>query len=410
MNLTTPKVVRSAGISLTVVLAALLVVRANGYSQQISLQSEFAEKLGPLDPAAYASPVVPDEQNAAIWLRAGAAALVLSKEDKDIVADLGFIGLGEWSAEQQQELHRILVRNAPALEVVHRAGGMKQSSYGLTGTEQEFKPNLPLLDLLWIQRLLDLEARQALKNSDGQDLFWQSAGAMAAIAASLEREAPLISQLVGIAAEKIFLEVVREAIDTGALDKSALVRLDGMLLDVDLRAAWRRSLASEGAGGWTPESNRKWLQGAGLTGDTRLRLILDVAGTIDRPFGAFGKGLPEAVSDPKTAGDLRATFARAAGRYQTVMTVRRLARLSLGLRRQAQETGTYPDSLAGVPPASRSDPFTGTTLEYERRTDGSARLTAPGASALADALYKPVKNFSRFTWELPAPGKVVAKR
>jgi hypothetical protein len=92
------------------------------------------------------------------------------------------------------------------------------------------------------------------------------------------------------------------------------------------------------------------------------------------------------------------------------MTVRRLARLSLGLRRQAQETGTYPDSLAGVPPASRSDPFTGTTLEYERRTDGSARLTAPGASALADALYKPVKNFSRFTWELPAPGKVVAKR
>ncbi len=405
-NPTLPQVVRCAGIALVVVFAFLLVARVRASSQQDALHREFAEKLGPLDPAAYASPAIPDEGNAALWLRAAAAALVLSEDDKSFIGDLSTSEEAEWTPEQREALRGLLVRNAPALELIHRAGSMKQSSFGLTGGEKELKAKLPLLELLHFQRLLYSEARQALASKEPQESFWQATAAMAVNAASMEREAPLISQLVGVAAEKILLEVVWEAVRSSALDQAALARMEEMLPDVDLRATLRRSLASETSGAWAPESERIMAkQGAGITDEARLRVIIDVAATIDQPFGVSGRDLVAAVSVPATPQDLRATLTRAVGRAQSLMSLRRLARLSLALHRQALETGAYPASITNFPVAMGRDPFTGTMLEYERRADGSAKLTVPGAPELATALMKPIKSWVHFTWELPAPSR-----
>jgi hypothetical protein len=89
-------------------------------------------------------------------------------------------------------------------------------------------------------------------------------------------------------------------------------------------------------------------------------------------------------------------------RYQSIASLRRLARVAISLRLAALENGRYPDALAAWPEASAPDPFTGGPLRYELATDGSAVVAVPGAEALYDRINQ-VKSFVPYTWTLPAP-------
>ena len=421
------RTVRVVGVALVVVLAGLLALRIYGNRRLTAAEREFMANVGPMAGPPDGSASVPDEENAAIYLRAGAEAVVLPGGDKAAAAELTVGDPTRWNAQQVTEVRRILTANAPALELLHRAAGMTKSSFGLVdpaNVVEDLKTKLPLLKLLWAQRLLWLDAHLALRDGDMVRLA-DDARAMSVMAAALERETPLIAELVGIAAEKILLGTVADAVANPHLDEAAVSNLSRVLLDVDLRAAWRRSLAFESK---VPGGLQAFEGGSKTRGDLIRRVVYLAAPSYwDAPYVEWMARLAEAVDVPYASrlsslteqrprsglSPLAASIAnltQAAGRNQVILSERRLARLALALRRQALQTGAYPGSLAAFPEAGAADPFTGERLTFTLRPDGAARLSVPSGVELWDRMQKRVGFPGPFTWELPPPGKAVAKK
>ncbi len=422
------RTVRVVGVVLVVALAGLLALRIYGNQRLAAAEREFTANVGPMAGHPDDSASVPDEANAAIYLRAGAEAVVLPGGDKAAAAELTVGDPTRWNAQQVAEAGRILAANAPALELLHRVAGMTRSSFGPVNPANvvdDLRSKLPLLKLLWAQRLLWLDAHVALGDGDTARLV-EDARAMSVLAAALERETPLIAELVGIAAEKILLGTVADAAANPHLDEAAVSDLSRVLLDVDLRTAWRRSLAFESKvpGGLQAFEGSSKPRGSLI----RSRIVYLAAPSFwDAPYVEWMARLLKAVDVPYASrlsslteqrprsefSPLAASIAnltQAAGRNQVILSERRLARLALALRRQGLATGVYPDSLDAFPEASAPDPFTGEHIAYTHRRDGSAQLSVPGGVKLWERMQRNVGFPGPFTWELPPPGKAVAKK
>ncbi|MFH1176712.1 MAG: hypothetical protein V1750_04830 [Acidobacteriota bacterium] len=406
------KLIRIGGVVAVVALALLLGLRVQARAEERSLENEFREKVGPLDPAAYASPVVPDGENAAIWLRAAAAALVLEKADKDLVAEMTSLPADAWTADQRAAIGRLFSRIAPALDLAERASTKRLSSYLLSGTQAtSVKPDIPVLELLWLARLIREHALFALESGDSA-AYRLDVSRLACIAASLERETPLIAQLIGLAAERMMADVILAGVRAPAIERAALDHLDAVIPDVDLATAWRRALGGLGAGVHSGGVDLRNMFDAASTKvvmsvpspEEYLRIVLGVAGLASRPMGLDG-ALADRLEKSKQLEKGRPTADTLAGslvRYQSILSLRRLARLAIAVRLEALDTGRYPDTLAAWPEASAPDPFTGGSLRYERRADGSAAISVPGAEDLYNRINE-LKTFVPYTWELPAP-------
>ncbi len=420
------RTVRVVGVALVVALAGLLALRIYGDGRLAAAEREFRANVGPMAGNPYASPAVPDEENAAIYLRAGAEAVVLPGGERALAAELTTLVFKRWDPQQVSEISRILAGNAPALELLHRAAGMARSSFGLmdpASVDEDLKTKLPLLKLLWAQRLLWLDAHLALRDGDMVRLA-DDARAMSVMAAALEREAPLIAELVGIAAEKIVLATVADAAASPHLDAATVSGLSEALLDLDLRAAWRRSLAFEFKLPGASQVVRRELERKGDI--VRSAIYLAAPGYFDAPSVAWMAHLLVAVDvpygtklTPLAQQRPRSVFSplairtpnliQAVGRNQVILSERRLARLALALRRQGLATGVYPDSLDAFPEASAPDPFTAEHIVYTHRRDGSAQLSVPGGVKLWERMQRNVGFAGPFTWELPAPAKAIPK-
>ena len=420
------RTVRVVGVALVVALAGLLALRIYGNRRLAAAEREFTANAGPMAGNAYASPVVPDEENAAIYLRAGAEAVILPGGERALAAELTTLVFKRWDPQQVSEISRILAGNAPALELLHRAAGKTRSSFGLVdpaNVDEDLKTKLPLLKLLWAQRLLWLDAHLALRDGDTARLL-DDARAMSVMAAALEREAPLISELVGIAAEKILLATVADAAASPHLDEAAVSALSQALLDLDLRAAWRRSLAFEfklPKGSLAVETDSKtrpslvsrvlYAAAPGYFDAPYVERMADLLKAVDVPYGTSLTSLtehrPGSVFSPLHT--MIPTLTMAGGRNQVILSERRLARLALAVRRQGLATGVYPDSLDAFPEASALDPFTAEHIVYTHLGDGSAQLSVPGGVKLWERMQRNVGFAGPFTWELPPPGKVAAK-
>jgi hypothetical protein len=427
MSTAVRRTVRVVGVALVVALAGLLALRVYGNRRLAAAEREFWANVGPMAGNPYASQRVPDEENAAIYLRAGAEAVILPGGDKALAGDLTMVQSGRWNAQQATEVTRIVAANAPALELLHRAAGKTKSSFGLADparVDEELKTKLPLLKLLWAQRLLWLDAHLALRDGDTARLL-DDATTMSVMAAALEREAPLISELVGVAAEKILLATVADAAASPHLDEAAVSDLSRALLDVDLRAAWRRSLAFEfkvPGGLYAGEGGSK-LRGSFISRVVYLaapsywdapyvewmaRLLRVVDLPYARSLSSLTEQRPQSGFSPLPASIPHLT--QAAGRNQVILSERRLARLALAVRRKGLAMGGYPESLEAFPEASALDPFTAEHVVYTLRRDGSAQLSVPGGVKLWERMQENVGFPGPFTWELPAPAKALAKK
>lgn len=426
--------VRVVGVALVVVLGGLLALRIYGNRRLAAAEREFTAKVGPMTGNPYASPRVPDEENAAIYLRAGAEAFLMPK-DHARVGELTLSPANAWTPEQWEFLRGVLARNRPALELLHRAAGMTRSSFGLldpTNEVEELKTRLPLLKLLWAQRLLFLDARLAAHDGD-QERVLLDAGSMAAMAASLDRESPMIAMLIGLAAEKIFLSVVSEATARPEVQIQTLTRLQGMLLTNDLRAYWRRVLLASAYGidrrvaADLTQPNRQediWslLKGRALElcchdifSAQQRELYADLVGIIDQPLGSnprwVDRGKAKTTSPFGMFGSIIFPhLANACGRVQSTMSLRDLADVALKVRIEGLRTGAYPPTLAAYPQAIRPDPFAGKPLSYLLRPDGSAEIAVPGFGLLWKRVSDVGPGSQPYCWELPAPGKSVAAK
>lgn len=398
--------VRVVGVVLVLALAALLVLRVYWSRRLVSAERDVRERLGPAVASAFAPPNIPDEENAAFFLRAGAEALILLGDDELLVGDLGVTPPLRWTESQRSDLRRIVAGNAPALELLARAVGLRRSYFGMAETTRltlSPRPMPLLLRALWAQRLLYDDSLLALQEHDFPRLLAR-ADVMSAMAAALEREPVLVAELVGVGCEKMLLGVVEGAAASPGLDATAISRLEHAVVRMDLHEAWERMMArvaldrlrpeaSEGYGGLSKVIASVipgWYEAPAIEYCSKL------INALDRPYGT---DLNHAPIMPAYAPNL----VRAAARNQVVLSQRRLATLGLALRRQALETGTYPTALTAFPEASKRDPFTGGRLVYTRAPDGSAQLTVPDGVKLWDEANPEVHNPGPFTWELPAP-------
>ncbi len=415
-------VVRVVGVVLVVVLAALLVLRIYGGRRLAAAERAFAAAVGPMKGDPYVSASVGDEENAAIYLRAGSDAVILPKVDKARAGDLTTKPPAAWNDDDRAFVRRLLERNAPPLELLHRAPAFPKSSFGLRHPNSD---RYGLLELIRAQRLLYLESGLALKERDTQR-FVTAARSMSTMAGAVEKESPPIWLLIGVAAEKIFLSAVKEAVADPSTDREVLTRLQAMLVDTDLEAAWRRSNAaeqfrinravadaprSERGGDGVRERVLEFAVGK-ILGAQQLELRAEMARAVSQPLGlnprwaGLGKRRPSGllamfrVFESVMFGP---TLQSSIGRLQSTLSLRNLARTALALRLQGIETGSYPETLSAFADATRPDPFAGKPLAYERRPDGSALVAVPGFAFLWREVSDASASVQPYAWELPPP-------
>jgi hypothetical protein len=423
--------VRLVAGALVVALAALLGVRVYGKSRLAAAEREFARGVGPRDAGTSAPVELSDEENAAVFLRAGAEAMILPGNDRPQVGEMAMMRPDGWSESQRADLRRILANNGPALELLHRAAGMTTSLFGAVTWDKKTHEITapPLLKLITAQRLLLADARMALLEHDSARLL-ADAASMATMAAGLERESEMVELLMGMACEKMFLAAVGEAVADSSTHRETLTRLQGMVVDTDLKAAWRRgNLAQQAviskhvaAVLSDPLAAREGKVGhyarfmdfafGKILQAQQLEIRADLIAAVDQPLGLDPSWSRRGLHQPRTIFDMFDVFESvmfgqtvksSIGRVQSTLSLRELARVALAVRLQGLAAGSYPETLASLPRATRLDPFAGKPLTYERRPDGSARIWVPDFEALWKRISDVGPGAQLFSWELPAP-------
>lgn len=414
------RLIRRVGVVLAVLLVLVLAatLALSLYGQWLSARAleRYEAVFGPADLARFIRPEVPETDNAATWLTAGAGAIVLSSEGRALVRRREGQQLA-WSGAEIELAGRIVESNEPALALLRRAAGCAGSSYSLDyrqGAEMELPPLVELLDaasLLWI------DARLALEAGDLPRLRIDLA-TLARLADTLASESLLITVLVALATDRHYLDLVHRLV-TGGADQALLDDVEAVLAGRDRQADYLRSLAAEGAmsfGLWSeslPVLDSIWLPGwlqallNRVGAQLLLPAVLDVfsavgelvakpwpqilAASAERPAGGFLKPL---------AAMLYPNLIDSIGRLKAVQSASRLALEAIRQRRALASAGAY-HSADGPP---RIDPYTGQEVRVDLRSDGSLVLSAPEAQELWQARYPHLKRFGAppFTWALPA--------
>jgi hypothetical protein len=140
--------------------------------------------------------------------------------------------------------------------------------------------------------------------------------------------------------------------------------------------------------------------------------MADLIAALDQPLGLDPPWFRRGLHQPRTVFDMfdvfeSVMFGQAAkssiGRVQSTLSLRKLARIAVAVRLEGLEDGAYPETLASLPGATQPDPFAGTPLTYERRPDGSARISVPDFAVLWKQISDIGPGAQPFVWELPAP-------
>ncbi|MGA9750744.1 MAG: hypothetical protein WBS54_03045 [Acidobacteriota bacterium] len=404
----------SVRVPALVLLAALAVVFALRWRGERALRDarrEFTQKVGPLNPAAYRPKPMPEEENGAVWLLAGARAVVIFPSERQGLRSLAETSSSHWSPAQVQLAGRLLQRNAPALTLLHRSSTRKACdlSDAVTGKTGY------LLPLVAAARLLAADSRDALRQGD-MDRFFASAETLRRLASAQECQVELIDLLLGSYAERLLLPVIQEAASAPSLQASDMARLGALLPAVDLAAAMRRTVGYEAAGMMDRIANGTETEHLGIQLGLTRRLALWVGGSADsaralRGWAAWAEsmGQPYArrLAPPpaqESASDNPYVFDRqgkTAGRVQATMALRQMTAFGLEVRKAGLERGVYPAELSAFPGAANPDPFTGKPVAYTLHPDGSATLSIPGGDALYDKLSNGKIPTIGATWTLP---------
>jgi hypothetical protein len=425
------RAVQAVGILLLVALAALLGLRVYGSRRLAGAEREFGERVGPREATASVSAKVPDVENGAVFLRAGAEAIILLGNDRPQVGEMTMTRPNSWSESQRADLRGILANNGPALELLRRAAGTTKSLFGaVTWDEKTHELTAPpLLELATAQRLLLVDARMALLEHNPARLL-ADAASMATMAAGLERETPTVELLMGIACERMLLAAVSDAVADPFTGRETLSTLQKMVVDTDLRAGWRRGNLAEQAviskhvAAVIGDSVSTRQERIGLYAQfmefafgkifqaQQLEIRADLIAAVDQPLGLDPSWSRRGVHQPRTIFDMFDVFESvmfgqsaksSVGRVQSTLSLRELAKIALAVRLQGLATGSYPETLALLPGAMRPDPFAGKPLTYDRRKDGSARISVPDFEVLWKRFSDVGASAQPFSWELPAP-------
>ncbi len=420
--------VRVLALVLLAVLATVFYLRSRGQRELDDARKEFTEKVGPLDLTAYESKPVPEEENGAVWLLAGARAVVVFQRERPDLGSLAGTPSSRWTQEQAEFAKRLLERNAPALTLLQRSLGMKACNLRDANSDGARIG----LQLLTTERLLAANSRDALRQGD-MNRFFASAEILGTLTSSQERELDLIELLLSSYAERLLLPVLQEAASVPSLRTSDIERLEGLVPTADLMKAMRRNAGYETAAMMDRISNGTVEQYLGVKFSLMERLAFWITEDSDTARGIRARvkqlesaGLPYARRGAPLSAHPSSFFRywgaesddpwrwdsqrKTAGRFQATMALRQMTLLGLQVRKAGLEKGAYPADLSAFPGAKIPDPFSGKPAAYVLHPDGSATLAIPDAEALYNKLTAGKLPAIGFTWTLPPVSREVDRR
>lgn len=395
-------VVRAAilavAVLLVLLLAANLVFLRVGNARLREVRAELTARAGVTDLASFERRRIPDDVNAARWLEAGAAALVWSPETKRTIGDATTSPVSAWSPEQAVAVRAALEECRPAFDLLQRAVELPESSFGIRYRDGASAELPDLLQLISAGRALMVEARVAFADGDPERAV-RALRPLSRLAVALEEEPLLITELVGIACERMLLTVVAEAASADApwaLDPTLLAHLEATVPRHDLADVLRRALAFEGLvisrilSGHPEEteslspSERLFLRLFTPTAANEvIRQLLAWMDLIEVPYCSapdrFESKPPEGFVGQAAKGfvpNLRSAIVR----NQAVLALRQLTFAALEVRTTAAMTGAYPSDAGSVAALASPSPLTGLPVAYRVDPDRRALLDLPGAA------------------------------
>jgi hypothetical protein len=380
------------GLMVVTVVRVAEVVGASEPQQPYDLTDLSAEDLE--------KPPLMDEENAAAWLQAGAAAIVWTDVEKATIGEATLAPHDDWPKGQSSQVRAILDRHRGALETLHRAAPIERSNYGIRYREALDAEMPDLLGLLDASRLLMIEARIAL--ADGDEV--RTLGAletMTRLATSLQDEPTTITTLVGIACQRMMLTVAAEATQSEHPDigtpeflddlEQKLPRTDDGETLARLFDAWTAVLEDElnrrAAESETDSAHRYDLDRTQL-----FELRSELLGLLAVPYGTFpdrfGDQAKEVMfeAEPEAVLEDVQGFIKVIERFQVLEAQLQLIDTGIAMRRIGLEDGAYPTQRPALAVLTDPDPFTGRQLVYETRPDGSLELALDGAVALLEQI------------------------
>jgi len=415
--------VLALAVLLVVLLGASLLLKLVGQSRLRRTTAELQSRTGVTTLNAFEKPKLSDDQNAARWLQAGGAALNWSQETKRVIGDASNSDPRGWSAEQVAAVRAVLADSRAALDLLRRGSTLEQASFAIPygkGAEADL-PNL--LQLISAGRLLMADARVAFADDDPARGI-EALRTLGRLAVALEDEPLLITELIGIACERMLLTVAAEAVASPApwaSDPALLDELDALVPSTDLAAGLRRAFAFEALSftqsrgellaenGSTPAVERLFARTYwGLTCAEANHLVLGWCDMVDVPYTTAPERFKPGDLPPFFALHRRAAhgftpnLGSAIVRIQVVRSLRQLVHAAIELRVAAAAAGAYPAEPAAVTALTSPSPLTGQPVTYRLEPDGRAVLDLPGvAQQVTDAGM--VLGRLVLTVELPPP-------
>ncbi len=413
---------RAAAIVLAVIAALALgssaAIRLAGGHAYREARADFERKWGSLDLESFSRPGVPDELNAVEWLRAGAAALEMSPDERSTMLSLRSPA-SAWNHHAMATVRRVLERNRDALAILGRARGLESADWKIRHLEGWNAPVPDLILVLDAVRLVSAGARLAAHDGD-LDVALDRTGVVGAAAASQLAEALLVVHIMGLATESLQLGALADAVAHPALGRSQLERIDRQIAATDLDGSLRRALRFEVAGASHASRMRgsrlappETVERMGLSSMVLAAEMRRMDRWLDRYGPPFGDDPARYANEPfpgwwrpaeRMSAALEPNLASFAVRSQLVASRRQLLRAAVEIRRIGMASGSYPELRPAVEALDQPDRFTGRALGYRKAANGCATVALGGARELAgaNARGRGLDGLGPIT--LPAPG------
>jgi len=402
-------------------LAGALAVHLYGAHRLATTSRRFEREVGPLSVQALMRPALPVEGNAVTWLRPGVLAVVFFPGDQALVGSLSAKPFADWGAGDAGKLDAILDRSKPALTLLERARGMKESNWDIPYQEGTTAKIPNLLAAMNAAKLLTARGRLALGRGDRETAI-AAAETLGVLARSHEAESASIVLLIGLAIEKLQIALVHEILSAPSASAAELDRLGASSCDKDLTSAMRESLRGSavavghdvGGGSWLMEvHNAAYRRVARLFRSAVTAAAIeahrdaekDLGRPIRAPLGDTPADDGDATWWKSIVGPIGPNLASMSARATATASARDLSRLSIALRRAAIAGGRYPLTLPAIEGVAAIDPLSGETRVYEVHADGSAELRSTTNAEIVRSIF-PVGQIafeSLYRWTLPAP-------
>lgn len=387
-----------AALSILTLLLVTLGLRIAGAATAERSRSTFVERWGSLDPASFEAEPLAATANAATWLQAGAAAIVLDDDQTKLLGSLSASTAETWTEDDLTRAEALIDRNREALATLARALPLEWSSWGVAYAEAGATEMPKLLEVLSAARLILVEGRLRLAQGDATAAL-HDLRLLATTARSLESESLLIIGLVGVAIERMQLVLGAEMAAAPGIPSEVREACADTILTTDLTEDGRRMLRFETAcaverwRGGVPEPEAGPLDrflGKLFRGWVVHEIVVANEPWMERLPVPFGEGAWDATVERPPWWHLPAAMAYISQpnlaatvvRFQSVAALRQRLRAALELRRLADLDGAYPEHGAGVAELAVPEALTGRPIAYHRREDGSAVLELTGAAQL----------------------------